>query len=292
MPARVSALGAAQQKVDALLETLRSDEHDLPQIAEQVTDLRHLISLAVRDSEAAPEPALDIAEEAYFVGHAMHELRTPMTSIRGYADMLATMTVLDDMQQQFVSVIRTNAQRMESLLADVSLVSKIRKRTLSLSSRLVLFKNVAMQVEKDMMPIAQRLNRHFVLDVANGLPLLNIDSDMLALALEKLVENGLRYSSEDEGRVMLRARADDGSLLILVEDNGIGMTADELEKLGTIYFRADHPLVREYKGSGLGIPIAFGLAELSGGHISVTSTPGLGTTFSLRLPGLSQMQDV
>jgi signal transduction histidine kinase len=118
------------------------------------------------------------------------------------------------------------------------------------------------------------------------LPILNVDGEMLAKALYKLVENGLRYSSEN-GEVTLRAAADGNRLIVTVEDNGIGMTAEELNQLGTVYFRADNETVRTFKGSGLGIPVAYGIIHVLGGTITVESEPEHGTKFTIVLMGMS-----
>jgi signal transduction histidine kinase len=142
-----------------------------------------------------------LKEQAYFVSHAVHELRTPMTSIRGYGDMLVNpaMGTLTDMQKQFMDIIRTNSKRMDALLTDVSDVSKIRGGTLKISEKMELFKNVVMAVEKAMQPVTEQTGRALVVDLPSGLPLLNTDGELLAKALNKLVENGLRYSEREDG---------------------------------------------------------------------------------------------
>ncbi|MBL8120925.1 MAG: ATP-binding protein, partial [Anaerolineae bacterium] len=90
----------------------------------------------------------------------------------------------------------------------------------------------------------------------------------------------------EDGHVRLSGEAEGKLLHIRVEDNGIGMSPEELGQLGTPYFRADNDLVLSYKGSGLGIPIAFGLIRLLGGSIGAASQPGQGTTFTLTLTGM------
>jgi len=225
-------------------------------------------------------------EEAYFVGHAVHELRTPMTSIRGYSDMLGQMGELNDMQKQFLDVIKTNTRRMESLLKDMSYINKIRKKTLQLNPKMDMFKNMGMRLEKDMQPIAEELKKELIFEVPDGLPLLNVDSEILVVAIEKLIENALRYTNED-GKVTVSGSADESTLVITVTDNGIGMSEEDIAKLGTIYFRSDHDLVREFKGSGLGIPIAYGLIEMLGASHSVESEVDNGTTFTIRIEGMT-----
>src|SRR5262249_31014685 len=134
-----------------------------------------------------------LQEQGAFLSHAVHELRTPMTSIRGYSDMLgnAAMGTLNDMQKQFLDTIRTNTRRMEGLLTDVSLVNKLRAGTLRANVKMDMFKNVAMMVEKQITPVAEQLGRKVNFEIPQGLPLLNTDSDLLTTALVKLLENSL-----------------------------------------------------------------------------------------------------
>jgi signal transduction histidine kinase len=247
---------------------------------------------AEADAKAAASAAVPMDQEVFlkdqaaFVSHAIHELRTPMTSIRGYTDMMRSMGELNDMQKQFVETIRTNARRMEGLLTDVSDTSKIKAGTLRTNIKMDMFKNIAMMVEKQAQPLSQEHGRKLTFDIAQGLPLLNVDGELLAKAIYKLVENALRYTNEN-GEVTVRGVADGSKLVVTVEDNGIGMTPEELSQLGTIYFRSESELVRSYKGSGLGIPVAYGIIKQLGGTIHAASTEGVGTTFTITLVGMN-----
>ncbi len=231
----------------------------------------------------------DAEEQAEFFKTAIHELRTPMTSIRGYSDMLSNETLtgeLNDMQRQLLDVVRANSRRMENLLSDMGYLNKIRAGVLKTSIKMDMFKNIAMMVEKDAQPIANELNRQLVFIIPQGLPLLNTDGELLAHAIVKLVENGLRYSQEGEGQVTIQAEDQQGYLVVAITDNGIGMSSEELAHLGEVFFRADHDLVRSYTGSGLGVAIAYGIITALDGQISVDSAPGQGTEFTIRLKGL------
>jgi cell cycle sensor histidine kinase DivJ len=179
----------------------------------------------------------------------------------------------------------------------VSDTAKLKAGVLRTSVKMDMFKNIAQMVEKQAQPLTEELGRKLTLDIPQGLPILNVDGDLLAKALYKLVENGLRYSgappaddSEGEtsaGEVIIRGAGDGSNLIITVSDNGIGMTPEELDRLGSIYFRSENEYVRSYKGSGLGIPVAYGIIHLLGGTITVISTPGVGTTFTITLTGMS-----
>ncbi len=293
-----TTLAQVQTLVDELLEAARTGAIipvRLPGQVEAIKNALAEVETGQEDGSSTPSsdgPPADmqafLREQAEFMSTAVHELRVPMTSIRGYADMLNTpsMGELNEMQQQFLQTIRTNAKRMETLLTDVSDISKIRGGTLKINAKMDMFKNIAMRVEKDMSPAAEEMGRTLKFDIPQGLPLLNTDGDLLAKALNKLVENALRYTRED-GVVTVRAEAEGNLLHIMVEDNGIGIQPQDQAQLGTIYFRSDDEYVRSYKGSGLGIPIAYGIIKLLDGKVRVESEPDKGTRFIITFTGMT-----
>lgn len=261
----------------------------LPRQLEAIDDLLSQAETG-GSTAAAPPPDVEalLKDQAAFMSHAVHELRIPLTSIQGYADMLNTpgMGELNAMQQQFISTIRTNARRMAALMTDFSDLSKLRAGVLRANAKMDTFKNIAMSVEKQTRPLAAELGRDLTFDIPQGLPVLNLDGELLVKALCKLVENALRYTP-DGGQVALTAAADGSRLHVQIQDNGIGLSPDDLAQLGTVGWRADHDLVRNHKGSGLGLPIAFGLVALLGGEIQIISEPGQGTTVTVTLTGLT-----
>lgn len=307
------SLQQAQKLLDDLLTAARAGTIVPVRLPAQIEAIVDALKAAQQPEPAAPAPAVEQAkpapqadaleapaaapgeseqflkDQAAFVSHAIHELRTPMTSIRGYSDMLAnpTMGELTDMQKQFVETIRTNARRMEGLLTDVSDMAKIRGGALRVTPKMDMFKNIALMTEKATRPLAEQLKRTLTFDIPQGLPILNVDGELLAKALTKLVENALRYNDKTPGEVTLRAAADGNKLVITIQDNGIGMPPEEVAQLGTIYFRSENELVRGYKGSGLGIPVAFGIIRQLGGAHSIQSQPGQGTTITVTLTGMS-----
>lgn len=282
--------------VDKLLEDLLSAARSGALIPVRLPGQIEAIQAALRQArdeaaKQAPAEAFDkeayLKDQAYFIGHAVHELRTPMTSIRGYADMMVSMGGVNDMQKQFLDTIRTNSRRMETLMQDVADMNKLRHGTLHTAIKIDMFKNIGLMTEKAMTPLAEQLGRTLTFDIPQGLPILNTDGELVAKALNKLVENALRYQNhETGGEAKVAARAEDGSLVITVTDNGIGMTADELNRLGSLYFRSDNDTVRGHRGSGLGIPVAYGLIDLLGGKVKAVSEPGKGSTFTVTLPAM------
>ena len=286
------AMQDLREKLNELLENAKTGNIIPIRLPGQVEEIIAAVDAVEEDHKEALAKAMPedmegyMEEEAYFVGHAVHELRTPMTSIRGYSDMLGQMGELNDMQTQFLDVIKTNSRRMESLLKDVSFINKLRKNTIQMNPKMDMFKNMSMRLEKDMMTLAKEHNKELIFEVPDGLPLLNIDSELLVVAIEKLIENAIRYTKED-GKITVTGSADGSTLVITIKDNGIGMSEEDKAQLGTIYFRSDDDHVREFKGSGLGIPVAYGMLDAMGAEYDVESTLGEGTTFTLRIPGMT-----
>lgn len=288
-----NALDQARTLLNELTEAARKGQIIPVLLTGQLEAIGQALEKATEEQAAAvPVAAPDLAaykqELGAMLSHGFHDLRLPLTSIRGYGDMLVSpaMGELTDMQKQFVATIRTNTKRMESLLGDVSDMSKLWNGTLKISPKMEMFKNVAGLVEKAMKPLAEELGRTLEFDLPQGLPLLNVDTELLVKALNKLVENALRYIQGEGGVVRVSGQSEGNTLHIQIQDNGIGITENELAKLGTPYFRSDNELVLSYKGSGLGIPIAYGLTGLLGGAVRVESQPGQGTLVTVTLAGM------
>jgi signal transduction histidine kinase len=271
---------------------------DLRQQAEgdhkaQLDELDRLLTAAESrgegdDAEALRQQIDDlVAQNAQFVSVLVHEIRVPMTSIRGYADMLTKNVVgeLNEMQQQFAETIRSNVIRMEHLVADISDMSKITSGHMRLEPKMDMYKNIAMQVEKNTAELAAEHDHTLIFDTPSGLPMLNLDSARLAQVLEKLVINALLYTP-DGGEITVRAEDAEGNLKVSVIDNGIGMTPEEQTHIGELFWRADHDHVRSFKGHGLGLPIVTGFIDMFGGEFFFESEPDKGSRFGFIVPGM------
>lgn len=245
-----------------------------------------------QDAEALRQQIADlIALNAQFVSVMVHEIRVPMTSIKGYSDMLGKslsgdLPLDDSMKVQFVETIRSNVTRMEHLVADISDMSKIQSGRMRMDPKMDMYKNIAMQLEKDMAAFAAEQEHTLTFDTPDGLPILNLDSSRLVQVIEKLMHNALQYTPKG-GEIVVRAENLDGKLRISVIDNGIGMSEEEQTHIGELFWRADSELVRSFKGHGLGLPIAIGFTRLLGGEFFFKSVPEQGSTFGVIVPGMS-----
>lgn len=228
-----------------------------------------------------------LAEHSEFVSVMVHEVRKPMTSIRGYADMLAKNVVgeLNEMQLQFATTIRNNIISMEQLVSDLSYYSKLQAGRVTPEPSMEMFKNIVMQLEKDFGEKAEENNVTLKFDVPQGLPLLNLDKTMLGHIFGKLLDNAIKYAPDSN--VLVAAEGRDNMLRVTVRDNGIGIVETAKPRLGELFFRGDQELVTQTKGYGLGLPIVLACLALMGGELNFQSTLGEGSTFEVLLPAMS-----
>ena len=262
---RPNALAEAREKVRALRAAAPVE------LQTALDDLARTLEAAARRGEGEHAEALRqrldalIEESARFASLMVHEIRIPMTSVKGYSDMLAKNIAgeLNEMQAQFVETIRANVSHMEQLVSDISDMSKLRSGRLRLEPKLDLYKNIAMQVEKAAAPLAAERGHTLVFDTPASLPLLNLDGERLAQALTKLVVNALRYTPEG-GTITVRAEGVEGRLRVSVIDTGIGLSEEEQGHVGELFWRGESEHVRSFKGHGLGLPIAKAPLELRG----------------------------
>jgi len=263
-------------------------------LAPQLQQIQAELEAAQRLGEGQDAEALQaqiatmLKDSGEFISVMVHEIRKPMTSIRGYNDMLGNkaMGELNEMQAQFVQTIRNNILSMEALVADLSDLNKFQTGRHTASPKMDMFKNIAMQLEKDFTEKAEARNITLTFDTPQGLPLLNLDTQRAVQAFSKLLDNAIKYSYENEGEVLVKAEGGDGALHVIIQDNGVGMTDTEQARLGELFFRGDNDLVTNSKGYGMGIPIVFECLKLLNGSIEWESTPSQGTRFMVTLPAM------
>jgi signal transduction histidine kinase len=216
-----------------------------------------------------------------FIATVSHELRTPLTSIRGYTEMLAEDLDSED-DRRIVSIIDRNGRRLLALIDDLLTFSHIEAGTLMLTRSPVQVADLvgkAVETTRANAPadIAIRL------DVADSLPVLDVDGPQTERVLLNLLSNGVKFSP-DGGTVTVTARRDGDEVVVSVADTGIGIPAAEQTRLFTRFFRSAETQRRAINGSGLGLAISKAIVEAHGGWIGVSSAAGAGTTVSFGLP--------
>ena len=220
-----------------------------------------------------------------FVSFVAHELRTPMTSIRGYADMLTKGMVgdLTERQVQFVDTIHSNVDRMQILVSDLQDVSRIETAQMSLQIAPTSLSDALKSALQATQGQIEARSQELMIKVPDDLPVVNADQARLVQILINLLSNANKYTP-DKGKINVRAWANKDFVHCAVSDTGVGMSPADLEQLFTKFFRSEDPAVREMPGTGLGMCIVKSLIELQGGEIEVESKVGKGTTFTFTVP--------
>lgn len=220
-----------------------------------------------------------------FVSLVSHELRTPMTSIKGYTDLLLKGAVgaLNEQQQNFMTIVKSNVDRMADLVSDLLDVSRIEAGRVRLVLERLDLAGMVLEISQELAEtLRQReLTLHF--DLAPGLPRVHADRGRVIQVLLNLLSNAYRYTPPG-GALTIAIRALDGEVQVDVSDTGIGIPEEDREAIFQRFYRADHPVVREQPGTGLGLSIARSLIEMHGGKLWLRSELGAGSTFSFTLP--------
>jgi len=220
-----------------------------------------------------------------FVSVVTHELRIPMTSIKGYTDLLRQGAVgpINDMQKNFLGVIRNNVERMSALVSDLSDISHLETGRLKLNSTFLNLADQIQEIAATLTPRFQDKQQTLDIEAAGDLPKVFADPNRLAQVLTNLISNANKYTP-NAGKVWVGARTEGDMVRVEVKDTGIGISEEDQAGLFGQFFRSESPEVREQQGWGLGLNVAKRLVALMGGEIGVISAVGQGSTFWFTLP--------
>lgn len=229
--------------------------------------------------------AQERAQRPKFISVVTHELRLPLTSIKGYADLLAKGIVgpINEQQQQFLEVIRNNVNRMAVLLDRLSEKGKLESGRLKLRQEVVDVTALLTRAAAAYLPLCREKGQTLEVQAEAPLPPALGDPDRVYQILTTLLDNAYRYTPEG-GHIALGAAAQDREIRIWVEDNGIGIPLEEQGRLFEAFFRSEDQRVRDQPGWGLALHVAWLLAQRMGGRLEAQSRPEEGSRFTLVLP--------
>jgi len=226
--------------------------------------------------------------KSQFLASMSHELRTPLNAIIGLTEMMVTNAARFGTEKALEPLRRVNAAgtHLLSLINEILDLSKIEAGKLELNPEPVNLVRLIDEVIGTAGQLAEKNKNRLVVEAQENLGALTADSMRLKQILLNLLSNACKFTKEGEVALRVRKVADGREWVELaVADSGIGMTAEQQAKLFQDFTQADSLTARRYGGTGLGLAISRKLARMMGGDVTVTSEPGKGSVFTVRLPG-------
>ena len=219
-----------------------------------------------------------------FVANVSHELKTPLTSISGYAETLLHEPVDAATSRRFLETILGNAHRMQRLVDDQLDLSRIEAGRWQPRLEPLVTADLIREAWAVCAEAAVSKGIEFIAEVAPGAERLHGDPDGLRQVLVNLFDNAVRYTPPG-GRIRCRAATADQGIQLVVQDSGVGIPRDHLPRIFERFYRADPSRSREEGGTGLGLAIVKHITEAHGGTVSASSSLGEGTAITVHLPG-------
>jgi signal transduction histidine kinase len=273
-----------------LLESISDSQQDVAFL----NRLSDHAAIAISNAQLYAEVQQANDAKSEFVSFVAHELKNPMTSIKGYTELLAAGAVgpINEMQNNFLHTIRSNVERMSTLVSDLNDNSKIEAGRLRLDYKAVDLSEVVDEVTRSTSRQIEDRKQEIQLQVPESLPTVWADQTRVSQVLTNLVSNAHKYTPEG-GKIIVGTEVSanqwdpEGAAQVVhiwVKDNGIGISAEDQQKIFSKFFRSDDQKAREAPGTGLGLNITKSLVEMQGGKIWFDSEFRKGTTFHFTVP--------
>ncbi len=288
----LSAPLTTEDKVTGLLfavynshRRLTSDEIDLAQnIAHQIAGVIARVRLFRQLTTTNEELERANKVKAAFLANMSHELRTPLNSIIGFSDLLmkSKKEPLSPRQQDSLGKVLRNARHLLQMINDVLDISKIEAGRMEIVLETCSLNDIINASITTIEPIIGDKPVTLREEVHETFPLIRADSTKLRQVLLNLLSNAAKFTQQ--GEVVLRGFRNDGTIVIQVQDSGIGIEEKNIEKIFIEFEQADSSTTRKYGGTGLGLAISRKFARMMGGDITVESVIGHGSTFTFTFP--------
>lgn len=272
---------------DALREQLAAREAELERLRQELAETnRGVVALYAELDERAADLRRASDSKSRFLSNVSHELRTPIASVINLGRLLLeepSGTPFDAEHQKQLGFIVRAGESLLSMVTELLDLARIEAGKIAINPGPVAVADVMTSLRGLIRPLMTRPEVTLVIEDAD--PSLGIETDegRLSQILRNLLTNAVKFTERGEVRASV-AREADGWTRFTVSDTGIGIAAEDQERIFVEFEQVAGPLQRRARGIGLGLPLSRQLARLLGGELTLESTPGRGSTFTLRLP--------
>ncbi len=256
--------------IETMAENLEDSDYESPY--KELDPLAEMLRSQHTDVLAAAKARQD------FTANVSHELKTPLTAISGYAELLDGGMVVEEQQKHFYREIRKNADRLLALINDIIRLSELDRKGHEPSFGVIDLYEVVKECMDELTVNAKQRNVNISLEGESC----NVhgSKDMLKELVENLAQNAIRYNNAG-GKVLVSVTKRDGRSVLTVRDNGIGIPASEQQRVFERFYRVDKSRSKATGGTGLGLAIVKHIVEIHDAKIELDSAPGVGTTISV-----------
>ncbi|MDD5144640.1 MAG: HAMP domain-containing sensor histidine kinase [Candidatus Pacebacteria bacterium] len=220
-----------------------------------------------------------------FVNIVSHQLRSPLSNLKWVIELLFSGRIgaVSEKQTEYFKILKENSSRMEELISDLLIVSRIEQGRFPQRKEKIFLKDIVQGVIKNSEIFARASNVQIEFKAENDLPSVFNDPSQAKLIVENLVDNAIRYTKE-RGKVEVSLVKKKNHLILSVKDSGVGIPKNDQKYIFQKFFRSANALKHQTEGSGLGLYITRSIIEKFNGRIKFNSQEGVGSTFLVTLP--------
>jgi two-component system phosphate regulon sensor histidine kinase PhoR len=216
-----------------------------------------------------------------FTADVSHELKTPLSTIKGFSEILLRDTDIDvDKRTEFLQLIQDESLRMERLLKDLMIIAQMDRVDYDLEIVATSIDEILDETTRRLAPKIEQKNLTLSKEIEKAI--IMVDPYKIQQVFTNLINNAINYT--DEGSIYVEGRLDEDMYIIKISDTGIGIKPSQIDKIFKRFYRVDKTRSRKTGGSGLGLSISKNVVLRHGGNIYVDSTPQKGSTFIVELP--------
>lgn len=231
--------------------------------------------------------------QSEFLSHVSHEMRTPLTVMKEFSDILMNGLggQLNSTQKEYLSIIQNNIQSLAKVVTSIIDISRLEAGKVKLSREIANVERLIKRVVYMLGPHAKKKGIKLSYKASERLPATRIDVDKVAQVLINLIENAFKYTPEG-GSIKVNAKKHDNSVHVSISDTGIGMQSENRERIFDKFYQIGLKPGPGAKGVGMGLAITKQIVLMHGGEIWVDSTPAKGSSFTFVLPGIARIKDL